>query len=238
MPPMSLLEIDPAETLCFRRSAVTTSPNRMLKLTNVHSGNVAYKVKTTAPKSYLVRPSCGTLKPNQSTEVQIILQPQQQHSEPNSHRFLVQAVSVKEVDPVSRDDWAMFPKELLQEQRLNVTLEDCEVGADRLVPTNDTGSLGLDANANASRASAEGVSDLKVKYDELVQYTLMLEKEKKKLEGDLANLSSAKHVGGVEGFSRWTLIVVALLAFLLPYAARLLRGGSEPDSVRHDPSEM
>lgn len=221
MPQMTLLQLEPENTLYFCKTPMTSSPNRMLKLTNNHTGNVAFKVKTTAPKAYLVRPSSGTLRPRDFQEVQIILQPQGTDGQANNHRFLVQAVAVADTEPVSREDWAKFPKENLQEQRLNVVLEEREADDKPVKPSDNAyGSSTSDARAGAS--SAEGATDLKIKYDELVQYTLLLEKEKKKLEADLAHLQSAKPNAAGEGFSKLTLIFAVLVAFLVPYAAKFL----------------
>jgi len=198
---------------------MTTSPNRMLKLTNLHSGNVAFKVKTTAPKAYLVRPSSGTLMPQEQQEVQIILQPQGVDGQPNTHRFLVQAVAVQSPTPVSREQWADFHKDSIQELKLNVSVEekDCEP-----VVTNkpsDAYGSGM-AAAPAPGKGPEQPFDLKVKYDELVQYTLMLEKETKKLEADMASLQSQKGSPTTQGFTLVHVILVAICAFLLSYALK------------------
>lgn len=217
---MTLLRLEPEDTLYFCKTPMTTSPNRMLKLTNIHSGNVAFKVKTTAPKAYLVRPSSGTLRPREHQEVQIILQPQGTDGQANNHRFLVQAVPVSDSEPVSREDWAKFPKEALQEQRLNVVLE--EQNEEKPAKSNDTGFGTATADARGGAGTTEGASDLKVKYDELVAYTLMLEKEKKKLEVDLANLQSAKPSASGDGFSKLTLIFAVLVAFIAAYASKFV----------------
>merc|ERR1712232_1321780 len=65
-------------------------------------------------------------------------------------------------------------------------------------------------------------ADLKVKYDELVQYTLLLEKEKKKLELDLAQINANKGgaVASSEGYGTFQLVLVALLAFFVSYAVK------------------
>mmetsp|Transcript_72427 Transcript_72427/g.189825 ORF Transcript_72427/g.189825 Transcript_72427/m.189825 type:complete len:227 (+) Transcript_72427:92-772(+) len=225
MPPaMTLLELDPENTLYFTKTPATSSPSRMLKLTNIHSGNVAFKVKTTAPKAYLVRPSSGTLRPRENQEVQIILQPQGTEGQAN-HRFLVQAVAVPGTEPVSREQWALFGKDAVQEQRLNVVLEEREVeaGASSNRPAAEPSYTSGPSDAARSGAG-EVPADLKEKYDELVQYTLLLEKEKKKLEADMANLQCAKGSSSADGggYTKLHIILVALVAFLLSYAAKFI----------------
>lgn len=222
---MTLLQLDPDNILYFCKTPMTASPSRMLKLTNMHSGNVAFKVKTTAPKAYLVRPSNGTLRPRDTQEVQIILQPQGSDGQANNHRFLVQATPVNTFDPVSREQWAEFSKDIVQEMRLNVVLEESEtMEAETATTKQSESTFAANPAHQVSNATGEQAGDLKVKYDELVQYTLMLEKEKKKLEADMANLTAAKGSGGGDGggYSMMQIIAVAIIAFLLSFAAKFV----------------
>ncbi|CAJ1335497.1 unnamed protein product [Effrenium voratum] len=215
--PMNLLELDPSTTLHFCKTPTNMSPNRKLMLINKTSGHVAFKVKTTAPKSYLVRPSASTLSPHGREEVTIILQPP---GEGQNHRFLVQAVQVNSEKPVSREQWAEFKKEMIEEQRLNVVLEECETDQD---PKQESFGFGSGPVTDASRAG-EAPADLQVKYDELVQYTLMLEKQKKKLEAEIEDLKGSKSLSSSEGggYNTTTIVLVALFAFLLSYAVKFL----------------
>ena len=48
---------------------------RSLVLTNTSAKSVAFKVKTTAPKRYCVRPNSSVIKPQESIEVRILMQP-------------------------------------------------------------------------------------------------------------------------------------------------------------------
>uniref|UniRef100_A0A7S1RFB4 MSP domain-containing protein n=1 Tax=Alexandrium catenella TaxID=2925 RepID=A0A7S1RFB4_ALECA len=237
----ALLQLNPDTTLHFTKGPNTTSPSRTLKLTNLHSTSVAFKVKTTAPKAYLVRPSSGTLRPREDQEVQIILQPTE--TQANNHRFLVQAIPVASSEPVSREQWAELPKEKVQEQRLNVVLEEVAAvqpdNAEPSMPPTESAmsnnTLGpapvtaaapspKDAGPSAvSTKAPEQPADLKVKYEELVQYTLLLEKEKKKLEADMAGLQCQKGAPAAEGcYTKVHVVLVALLAFLLSYVATYL----------------
>lgn len=49
-----------------------------LTLQNPSGDRVAFKVKTTSPKKYCVRPSNGFVEPNSSKDVQVILQAQRE----------------------------------------------------------------------------------------------------------------------------------------------------------------
>ncbi|CAK9108029.1 Vesicle-associated membrane protein/synaptobrevin-binding protein (VAP-33) [Durusdinium trenchii] len=215
--PMNLLELEPATTLHFCKTPTNTSPNRKLMLINKTSGYVAFKVKTTAPKSYLVRPSAATLGPHSREEVTIILQPP---GEGQNHRFLVQAVQVNSSQPVNREEWSQFKKEQIEEQRLNVVLEEFE---SEPAGTHENFGFGSGPVSDA-RAAGEAPADLQVKYDELVQYTLMLEKQKKKLEAEIEELKGSKTLSSSESgaYNLFHILLVALISFLLSYAAKFL----------------
>ncbi|KAF2872709.1 MSP domain-containing protein [Massariosphaeria phaeospora] len=89
------VELDPPE-LGFKRpfqNEVTQS----LRLLNPHSDPVAFKVKTTAPKQYCVRPNSGRIEPGGDVEVQILLQAMKEDPPPDAKcrdKFLVQSVLV------------------------------------------------------------------------------------------------------------------------------------------------
>lgn len=212
MPPMTILTLDPDTTLNFVKTANTTSPMKVMKLTNNHNGHVAFKVKTTAPKAYLVRPSNGTLKPKETQEVSIILQAQTagdaaNPDRSNTDRFLVHAVAVKDSEPVSREEWNNFPKETLHEQKLNVKVFSEEQDDTSEQPKGPTGPVGGAAKL------ASGSTDIQAKYDDLVDYTLKLEREKKKLEADLAKALP----GAPRTYSGVVLVGAVLVAFMVPY---------------------
>lgn len=56
--------------------------------------NIAYKVKTTAPRRYCVRPNSGQIGPGETAEVNIMLQPSQNNEDLNRHKFMVQSIEL------------------------------------------------------------------------------------------------------------------------------------------------
>lgn len=215
---MTLLTLEPDSTLYFNKTSSTALLSRVLKLTNSSNGFVAFKVKTTAPKSYLVRPANGTLKPKESQEIQIFQQTAAQandstHATPD--RFLVQAAAVRSGEPAKKEDWNQFTKEQLQEAKLNVVVEERE--EEKESKAGKAGARFGDAGRRPGPAG-EGAT-LQVKYDELVNYTLTLEKEKKRADADLAALAP-KATAGAKGFSLMALLMAVTIAFLIPHAAK------------------
>merc|ERR1711916_244037 len=75
-----------------------TSPRaatRALKLTNTHAAEIGFKIKTTAPKRYCVRPNSGVIAEGGSVEIQVTLQPEKGKSDENAiDKFLVQTLAI------------------------------------------------------------------------------------------------------------------------------------------------
>ncbi|KAF2794742.1 VAMP-associated protein [Melanomma pulvis-pyrius CBS 109.77] len=89
------VELDPPE-LGFKRP-FQHEVSQTLRLGNPHSDPVAFKVKTTAPKQYCVRPNSGRIDPGKDVEVQILLQAMKEDPAPDAKcrdKFLVQSVLV------------------------------------------------------------------------------------------------------------------------------------------------
>lgn len=87
-----VLIIEPANELRFIGpfNNVVTSE---LRLANKTDNRVAFKVKTTAPKRYCVRPNSGLIEPNSQTAVSVMLQPFAYNpDEKNNHKFMVQSL--------------------------------------------------------------------------------------------------------------------------------------------------
>lgn len=67
------------------------------KLTNPTSKKIAFKVKTTAPKRYCVRPNNGSISPGQTVSIAIMLQATDGTiADKNKHKFLIQSVEAPE----------------------------------------------------------------------------------------------------------------------------------------------
>lgn len=94
--PLGGLIVDPSNELRFRGpfdDYVTVS----LTIRNPTSKRVAFKIKTTAPKRYCVKPNSGVLDPEQIMKVNVLLQPfNYDPSEKNKHKFMVQYLYLNE----------------------------------------------------------------------------------------------------------------------------------------------
>eukprot|EP00919_Chromeraceae_sp_WS-2016_P066092 GHVR01156352.1.p1 GENE.GHVR01156352.1~~GHVR01156352.1.p1 ORF type:complete len:224 (+),score=58.83 GHVR01156352.1:22-672(+) len=121
---LNFLKISPSPSIIFQYELFRSSTST-LKLENTSDVNVAFKIKTTAPRNYLVRPSNGVIRPGEKSDIQIILQPLSvaPESETSSDdKFLVQAAQVSDDKPAPKDFWTNVPKNMIQDQRLQVQL--------------------------------------------------------------------------------------------------------------------
>lgn len=178
MSAMPLLKVDPEKYIEFPAAHLPSS-TVILTLDNVSSDTVAFKIKTTAPKNYLVRPSTGVVAPDKTQEIKIVLQPIPADVNIATDRFLVQAAVVEPgTESVTKEFWINIDKSSVQDQKLSVTYKKTEPAA-----AAEGGGLATTAEAAAAAlrrptVAEGGAADFEAKYNELLQYCLAVEKQK------------------------------------------------------------
>lgn len=88
MNPDNELFMDPNDFIVFRyieNTAVTSTIN----LQNKSDANLAFKIQTTSPDSYYVRPSIGVIGPDETKIIHIVLHPLKEFPKEMKHKFLV-----------------------------------------------------------------------------------------------------------------------------------------------------
>ncbi|CAD6184325.1 unnamed protein product [Caenorhabditis auriculariae] len=86
-----VLQIVPPRELVFQ-GPFTDVVTSFMTLRNPTSKSVCFKVKTTAPKQYCVRPNSGVIAPGESKVVTVMLQPIDSIPvDANKHKFMVQS---------------------------------------------------------------------------------------------------------------------------------------------------
>ncbi|KAJ2365477.1 phosphatidylinositol-binding protein scs2, partial [Coemansia sp. RSA 2607] len=119
------LVYEPGDSLSFRQPFTSLTQDQ-LRLTNKNNSPVAFKVKTTAPKQYCVRPNAGRIEPGQSVDIQIVLQPMKEDPPVNTKcrdKFLVQSIAItREMDTMTISEiWTMAEgeaKDIINEKKL------------------------------------------------------------------------------------------------------------------------
>uniref|UniRef100_A0A8C5WJK1 VAMP associated protein B and C n=1 Tax=Leptobrachium leishanense TaxID=445787 RepID=A0A8C5WJK1_9ANUR len=113
-----VLLLEPPQELKFRgpfTDVVTTN----LKLNNPIDKRVCFKVKTTAPRRYCVRPNSGVIEVGSSVNVSVMLQPfDYDPNEKSKHKFMVQSL----VAPSDTSDMEAVWKEVKPEELMDSKL--------------------------------------------------------------------------------------------------------------------
>ncbi|XP_035785491.1 motile sperm domain-containing protein 2-like [Anopheles albimanus] len=87
-----MLRINPPNIIIFAKSGNDLVGT--VEITNVDSKPVTYKVKTTAPEKFRVRPSTGVLLPSGTVTINVVLQHGQQVNIINREKFLVMCMGL------------------------------------------------------------------------------------------------------------------------------------------------
>lgn len=119
-----ILTIEPQNELRFR-GPFNVPVTSYMKLSNPSDKKVMFKIKTTAPKKYCVRPNSGTIEPHDSTEIAICLQPFLfDPAEKNKHKFMVQTVFAPDDPQVNFEQfWKSIPADQLMDSKLKCVFE-------------------------------------------------------------------------------------------------------------------
>ncbi|CAF1306367.1 unnamed protein product [Rotaria magnacalcarata] len=140
------LELIPNSDLVFKGPFTVVSITA-LKLSNSGNERLAYKIKTTAPKRYCVKPNSGFLDAHATTNIQVMLQPQAvgQPDDRAKHKFMVQWVTVpnsyaEDVDTFWKQDLKTLN---VQDSKLKCVFSDEQPAA--VVPSDSHGHRELDA---------------------------------------------------------------------------------------------
>ncbi|XP_057190010.1 VAMP (vesicle-associated membrane protein)-associated protein A, like [Triplophysa rosa] len=87
-----ILILEPSSDLKFK-GPFTDVVTANLKLKNPSDRRVCFKVKTTAPRRYCVRPNSGIIEPGATLTISVMLQPfEYDPNEKSKHKFMVQSI--------------------------------------------------------------------------------------------------------------------------------------------------
>jgi hypothetical protein len=166
--PEQVLVLEPKTELHFKGpfNDVVTS---YLKLSNPSERRVCFKVKTTAPKRYCVRPNNGLIEPFGSTTIAVMLQPIDfdNLNDKNKHKFMVQTLFAPEGDVNQENLWKEVNSDMIMDSKLKCVFDmpntnDLNVSH----TTSGTGTAPLN-NTSTAHPNAANIKDdivMKEKY--------------------------------------------------------------------------
>ncbi|XP_010264233.1 PREDICTED: vesicle-associated protein 1-3-like [Nelumbo nucifera] len=206
-----------------------------LQLTNKTEQYVAFKVKTTNPKKYCVRPNTGIVQPGTTCDVTVTMQAQKEAPSDMQckDKFLLQSVAAPHGATTKDITPEMFNKEagkVVEEFKLRVVYipanppspvpEGSEEGSSPRAPILENGNQ----NMGLSEATTRSVEEQKEKSSEALSIISKLNVEKsyalqqnQKLHQELELMRkeiSKKHAGG---FSFLFVVLIGLLGILVGY---------------------
>ncbi|RDX70251.1 Vesicle-associated protein 2-1, partial [Mucuna pruriens] len=182
-----------------------------LKVLNNTEHYVAFKVKTTSPKKYFVRPNTGVVHPWDSCIIRVTLQAQQEYP-PDMQckdKFLLQSTVVNpntDVDDLPPDTFSKDSEKSIEDLKLRVLY---------ISPTSPHGSMDNDTVKNSHDTySSQTTQRLKEERDSAVLQTRQLQQE-------LDMLKRRKNRKGDPGFSFTFAMFVGLIGLLFGLLLKL-----------------
>lgn len=200
--PEQVLLIDPQGELRFRGPFTGAPVTSYINLANPSQNRVYFKIKTTAPKRYCVRPNNGVLKPKESAQIAVCLQPFEfDPAEKNKHKFMVQTVIAPEGDEHENlnDVWKDTNPGQVMDYKLKCIFENPVSSATMAKPAAAPTTAKPDSNTNGKnkaigdtsktsfkafdeteeklKKAAQEVCQLRVEESQLRQKYLQLEEE-------------------------------------------------------------
>jgi len=224
----NFLEIQPSE-LAFPFELMKQSSCSM-QLTNKTDHYVAFKVKTTNPKQYCVRPNIGVVLPGSTCDVTVTMQAQREAPTDLQckDKFLVQSVAAENGAATQDITAPMFNKES------GKVVDECKLRV-IYVPTSTPGSISEESEQGSSarsfengtpnstmpqtvfRSSAEPAKEKSVEATSMIsklteeKMSAVQQNQKLRQELDLLRKESSKSTGG---FSITFLIIVGILGII------------------------
>ncbi|KAJ7535849.1 hypothetical protein O6H91_12G048500 [Diphasiastrum complanatum] len=242
--PSELLSIQPGELqFPFELKKQISSSLRLVNNTNEY---VAFKVKTTSPKKYCVRPNTGVVLPQSSSDITVTMQAQRE-APPDMQckdKFLVQSVIAPygtTAKDVSQD---LFNKESgkeIHDNKLRVVYTAApqppspvpESAEEGLSPNASTPATNGDWGVFSRDAIPKDVSELKAKLTEARTALATLTEERnaaiqlsQRLKQEMKNAGTNVDRGTTQialkepGFSFFFVFLVGLLGILVGYLVR------------------
>lgn len=220
-----VLNIDPQHELKFQ-GPFNSMVSSYLKLHNPTENVVLFKIKTTAPKKYCVRPNSGVIDPKGQMMVQVCLQPfDYDPNEKNKHKFMVQTMIAPEGDFNSETLWKEAKPENLMDTKLKCVFEyPAEAGSAVTqaspVSTRDDSTIVGDLSANADGELLKANKEVKILREEettLRQENFKLKEEILQLQKQAEALrqTSSRSQVKVEPIYQAHFIIIAILTGLI-----------------------
>ncbi|XP_024995377.1 vesicle-associated protein 2-1-like [Cynara cardunculus var. scolymus] len=180
-----------------------------MRVSNITDKHVAFKVKTTSPKKYFVRPNTGVIQPWEASMIRVTLQAQHEYP-PDMQckdKFLVQSTAVAPHTDVDQNTFSKEPGKTIEEYKLKVTY---------VLPTPAHQGPSDDHNVkqNFDATSNQAIQDARASRD-------AARKEADKLKQELEMLKRKSSTSDA-GFSMKVAIVAGVIGIMVGFLLNLV----------------
>uniref|UniRef100_A0A7E4UME2 Major sperm protein n=2 Tax=Panagrellus redivivus TaxID=6233 RepID=A0A7E4UME2_PANRE len=232
-----ILRIEPNDQLPFT-GPFTEVVTSKIRLENPTDKVVYFKVKTTAPKHYCVRPNSGLIKPSGSADISVLLQPVDKDAilerEGPRHKFMIQSAVATDPSVPVDEFWKKVAPHQIMDSKLRVHFNFVESAATTpvtpskattaltTVPPPKDQSKKANVQAPVSQPAESGApstgsgtdSDLELRKRYNAENSA-LERENRNLKEELSKLARVNAVAAVPAEPGMPTIQVVLLAFAM-----------------------
>ncbi|KAK8944885.1 Vesicle-associated protein 2-1 [Platanthera zijinensis] len=190
-----------------------------LTVVNKTAHHVAFKVKTTSPKKYFVRPNTNVVQPWDSCTITVTLQAQKEYP-PNMHcvdKFLLQSTKVSptiDIDEIPPDTFSKHGEKVIEECKLKVVYFYPQSGN-----TNSEGESGISSTSKHSGKDFDIAKKSSIEESQQVQRLredmVATLQQNKQLQRELELLMRRRNSKTDAGFSLTFAAVAGLIGLLI-----------------------
>ncbi|KAM8710403.1 hypothetical protein ACLKA7_017083 [Drosophila subpalustris] len=126
----AMLIIDPPEELVLEGPFNRAVCKKLLVFNPSKSDQVAFKLKTTTPKLFFVRPNVGVVMPEETVTIDIFVHPICSDQNGQRHKFLMQAAEANGATGDLHEFFKQLPPSLIWDTKIKVKLIDAKKGAE------------------------------------------------------------------------------------------------------------
>lgn len=231
---MGMLQVEPADELVLE-GPFNRAVCKKLKVYNPSKHTrVAFKLKTTTPRLFFVRPNVGLVQPGERVTIDIFVHPVYQDYNTQRHKFLMQAAEANENIDNLQEFWKTINPVYIWDTKIRVKFVDesrpmleAPPSGDATGATGATGAAGGTGAAGATIAAAVGKPDEGINaMASLMQRVSLLEMERESLmqkvdeltkENEQQKLLALKHESSIFRSALPLFILIGIVCGILGY---------------------
>ena len=219
-----LIETTPSSFLEFDYLPEQISTTN-LRVRNLHSSSIVFKIRTTAPTNYVVRPSSGFLSVGESKDIVVTINPKGELQDYQKHKFAINSVpapsNISTIEQLN-NFWASKP-EGVKEVRLSVKCNDTA----QFKSSSVYGSVLSEGKSDRSESVKLEIKDLREYHEKQEVVKKKLQDEYRDILAQLKNRDEEINKfeeEALKGFGTVHLVLACLLGILVGYIYGIIKG--------------